>query len=70
MLCCWTNLIFWKIFVPDIWAKMFSASQIAGFFNVPYIQKKSLKWPDFLHVELQSTAVVLVRPLVVAGRIL
>ena len=54
LLCCWTNLIFWKIFVPDIWAKMFSASQIAGFFNLPYIQNKSLKWPDFLHVDTNS----------------
>ena len=43
LLCCWTNLIFWKIFVPDIWPKMFSASQIAGFFNLPYIQNKSVK---------------------------
>ena len=32
-----------KIFVPKIWAKMFSANQIAAFFNQPYFQKKSMK---------------------------
>ena len=30
---------------------MFSANQIAGFFNQPYLQSKSMKWPDFLHVD-------------------
>ena len=29
-----------KIFVPEIWAKMFSANQIAGYFNQPYLQNK------------------------------
>ena len=34
---------------------MFSANQIAGFFNQPYLQNKSLKWPDdFLHVDTNS----------------
>ena len=32
-----------KIFVPEIWAKMFSANQIAGYFNQPYLQNKSIK---------------------------
>ena len=32
-----------EIFVPEIWAKMFSANQIAGFFNQPYLQNKSMK---------------------------
>ena len=27
------------------------SQQIAGFFNQPYLQNKSLKWPDFLHVD-------------------
>ena len=34
---------------------MFSASKIAGFFNhQPYIPSKSMKWPDFLHVDSNS----------------
>ena len=32
-----------KIFVPEIWAKIFSANQIVGFFNKPYLQNKSTK---------------------------
>ena len=32
-----------KIFIPEIWAKVFSANQIAGFFNQPYLQNKSMK---------------------------
>ena len=40
-----------KISVPKIRAKMFSANQIAGFFNQPYFQNKSMKWPDFLLVD-------------------
>ena len=48
IICCYscTNHIFRKIFVPQIWAKMFSANQIVGFFNQPYLQNKSMK----LHV--------------------
>ena len=53
LLSC-TNSIFGKILVPEIWAKMFSASQIAGFFIQPYLQNKSLKEPDFLHVDTNS----------------
>ena len=30
---------------------MFSANQIAGFFNQPYLQNKSIKWPEFLQVD-------------------
>ena len=36
MLCSISNCIF----VPEIWAKMFSANQIARFSNQPYIQNK------------------------------
>ena len=49
-----TNSIFGKIFVPEIWAKMFSANQIAEFFNQPYLQNKSMKQPGFLHVDTNS----------------
>ena len=30
---------------------MFSANQIAGFFNQPYLQNKSVKKPDFMYVD-------------------
>ena len=40
--CSCTNPIFRKIFVPEIWAKMFSANQIAGFLNQSYLQNKSI----------------------------
>ena len=30
---------------------MFSANKILGFFNQPYLQNKSIKLPDFLHVD-------------------
>ena len=33
---------------------MFSANQIAGFFNQPYLQNKSMKQPDLLHVDTNS----------------
>ena len=46
--------IFWKIYFSEIWAKMFSANQIAGFSNQPYLQSKSVKKPDFLHVDTNS----------------
>ena len=48
--CFCTNLIFGKILFPEIWAKIFSAIQVVGFFNQPYLQDKSMKHPDFLHV--------------------
>ena len=40
--------------VPEIWAKMLSVNQIAGFFNQPYIQNKSVKYPDFLRFDTNS----------------
>ena len=39
---------------PEIWAKMFSANQIAGFFNEPCLQNRSMKQPDFLYVDTNS----------------
>ena len=33
---------------------MFSANQIAGFFNQSYLQNKSMKLPDFFHVDTSS----------------
>ena len=33
---------------------MFSANEIAGFFNQAYIQSKSMKYPDFFHVDTSS----------------
>ena len=43
-----------KIFVPEIWAKMFSANQIAGFLNQPFLQNKWMKQPNILHVDTNS----------------
>ena len=43
LLCSCTNPIFGKILVHEIWTKIFSANQIAGFFNQPYLQNKSMK---------------------------
>ena len=43
LLCSCTNPIFGKIFVREIWAKMFIVNQIAGFFNQPYLQNKLMK---------------------------
>ena len=40
LLCFYTSPIFGKIFVLEIWAKMFSVNQIAGFSNQPYLRKK------------------------------
>ena len=54
MLCSCTNPIFGKTLVPEIWAKRFSANQIARFFNQPYLKSKLMKWPDFLHVDTNS----------------
>ena len=48
MICCVPTQ---KIFVPEIWAKIFSAIQIAGFFNQPYLQNKSMNSFIFLHVD-------------------
>ena len=53
-MCSCTNPIFWKIFVPEIWAKMFLVNQIAGFFNQPYLLNGSMEQPDVLHVNTNS----------------
>ena len=50
-----TNLMFGKTFVPEICAKMISASQIAGFLNQPYFRNKPIKQPEFLIGCGQST---------------
>ena len=42
-LCFCTSAIFEKIFVPEIWAKMFWVNQIVGFFYQLYLQNKSMK---------------------------
>ena len=54
MLCSSTDPIFEEIFVPEIWMKMFSANQIAGFFHQPYPQDRSVKQPEFLLVDTNS----------------
>ena len=33
---------------------MFLGNQVAGFFNQPYLQNKSLKQSDFFHVDSNS----------------
>ena len=54
MLYSWTNFLFGKIFDREIWVEMFSANQIAGFSNQPYLHKKSTREPYFLHVDTNS----------------
>ena len=46
--------MFGKMFIPEICAKIFSANQIAKFFNQPYLQNKSMELPDFLHGDTNS----------------
>ena len=54
-ICCVpVQIPYLKNFSPETCAKMISANQIVGFFNKPYIQNKSLKWLDFLHVDTNS----------------
>ena len=43
-----------KNLVPEVWAKMFSAHQIAGFLNQLYLWNKIMKEPDFMHVDTYS----------------
>ena len=43
--------MFGKMFVPYMGKCLF---QIAGFFNQPYLHNKSMKWPDFVHVDTSS----------------
>ena len=50
----WTNLIFGKILVPEIWVKIVLANEIAGFLNQLYLQNKIMKSSDFLHVDTNS----------------
>ena len=50
-LCSCTNPILGKNLVPEIWTKMISANHIAGFLNQLYLQKKLMKWSDFLHAD-------------------
>ena len=50
----WKNLVFGEILVPEIWAKMLLANEIAGFFNQLYLLNKIMKNPDFLHVDTNS----------------
>ena len=42
------------MFGPEIWAKMFPTNQIGKFFNQPYLQNKSMKYLDFLHLDTNS----------------
>ena len=37
-----------KNLVPEVWAKMFSAHQIAGFLNQLYLYNKIMKERDFI----------------------
>ena len=53
-LCSCLNPIFTKIFVPEIWVKVFSANQIAGFYNQPCFQNKRMNQLDFLDVDTNS----------------
>ena len=54
LLCPCTNPIFGKKLVPEIYTKMFSANQIAGFLNQPFLQNKSMKQHHFLDVDTNS----------------
>ena len=54
LLCCCTNPIFGKKPVPEIYAKMLSANQIAGFLNILFLQITLMKQPHFLHVDTNS----------------
>ena len=40
--------------VPEIWAKMVSANQIAVFLKDRNLTNKSMKYPDILHVDSNS----------------
>ena len=45
----------WESFyLTEIWVKMFSANQIAGFFYQPYLQNESVKQRDLLLGDLNS----------------
>ena len=53
-MCSCINPIFEKLSVPVIEVNILSANQIAGLFNQPYLQSKSMKQPYFLHVDTNS----------------
>ena len=50
--------MFGKMFVPYMRKCLF---QIAGFFNQPYLHNKSMKWPDFVHVDTSSHKLKLIK---------
>ena len=57
-LCSCINPIFGKMLVPEIWAKMFSANQIAEFFNQTYL--KTNQWNSLMFcmlVQIQKTKI-------------
>ena len=43
--------MFWKNLVLELYPKMLSANQIAGFFKLEYLWNGMTYEPDFLHVE-------------------
>ena len=47
LLCSCTSLVFGQNLVPWLRTKMFSANQIAGVFNQPYLQNRSSNSPIF-----------------------
>ena len=51
LLYSYTNPMLGKNQFPDIWAKMLSANQIAGFLNWLYLQNIMIKKPNVLHVD-------------------
>ena len=53
-MCSWTNSIFEKVFVPEIWAKLFAANQITGFLNQPISRTSHRKSLIFVYVDTNS----------------
>ena len=43
-----------KNLVPEMWTKILSANQIAGFSNRLYLYSKMVKKPDFLYFDTYS----------------
>ena len=48
------NPILGENLFPEIWGKMFSASQVAEFLNQIYTRNKLMKCPGFLHADTNS----------------
>ena len=44
----------WENIALEIESKMVSASQIPGFLNQPFLQHKSMKQHNYLHVNINS----------------